>query len=245
MLRGTDEPDRIGPLRSSRARIACVLLLVVGALVACGGDSPRTAVGHTSCTAVMHIGDSLTVGMKGENQIPDPAERLDNQYRAVGVTDVRTDGGVGRTIHEVSNNQQAGVDVARQARAAGYTGCWVVELGTNDVALLAAQKSTVGPRQRIDEMMSVIGSDPVMWLTAVTQVGEGDYDSANMDAWNTILRDAKKSYPNMVLYDWASVARPSWFSADGIHYTPEGFREMARLIPTELATLLPSKGAPK
>jgi len=76
----------------------------------------------------------------------------------------------------------------------------------------------------------------VMWLTTVTQVDSGDYyDSANMEAWNAILRDAQGSYLNMQIYDWASVARPEWFNADGIHSTPTGFTEMARLIPTELA----------
>jgi hypothetical protein len=190
----------------------------------------------------MHIGDSLTVGMTSAGQIPDPAERLDSQYRAVGVADVRTDGGVGRTIHEVSNGQQPGVEIARQARANGYKGCWVVELGTNDVALLAQMQTTVGPRQRIDEMMAIIGDEPAMWLTTVTQVAEGDYDSANMEAWNSILRDAKKSYPNMLVYDWASVARSNWFVDDGIHNTPTGVTEMARLIPTELAKLVPTRG---
>lgn len=188
----------------------------------------------------MHIGDSLTVGMMSEGQIPKPVDRIDGQYRAVGVTDVKVDGGVGRTIHEVSNNQQPGVEVAKRARADGFKGCWVVELGTNDVALLAQQKTTVGPRQRIDEMMAVIGNEPVMWLTTVSQVNEGDYDSANMQAWNTILHDAQSSYPNMQIYDWASVVRPGWFSDDGIHNTPEGFKQMAHLIPAELATLLPA-----
>jgi hypothetical protein len=244
MLAVNVEHARIARTRGSRLSIGCLVVVLAGALVACGGGgSSSIAQGHTSCQAVMHIGDSLTVGMIGTNQIPNPAERLDSQYRAVGVADPRIDGKVGRTIHEVTNNMQAGVDAAQQARASGYQGCWVVELGTNDVALLAEQKSTVGPRQRIDEMMAVIGNEPVMWLTTVTQVEKGPYDSANMEAWNTILRDAKKSYPNMVLFDWASVARPTWFSDDGIHYTPEGFKEMARLVPTELAELLPKAGS--
>lgn len=190
----------------------------------------------------MHIGDSLSVGMTAEGQIPDAAERLDSQYRAVGVGDVRIEPEGGRTIHEVTSGKQAGVEVARQARASGYHGCWVIELGTNDVALLAQQKTTVGPRQRIDEVMAVIGDEPVMWLTTVSVVENGDYDSANMEAWNTILRDAQASYPNMVLYDWASVARPSWFSDDGVHNTSEGFQEMARRIPTELAKVFPKTG---
>jgi len=225
--------------RSPTARVGCLVVLLVGALGACSNSSPRKAGGHTACRAVVHIGDSLTVGMTAESQIPDPAGRLDSQYRAVGVTDVRVEGGIGRTIHEVTNNEQPGVEVARRARAEGFKGCWVIELGTNDVALLAQHKTTVGPRQRIDEMMAVIGGEPAMWLTTVTQVAEGDYDSANMQAWNTILQDARHSHPNMLIYDWASVARPDWFVGDGIHNTPKGFQEMARLIPAELAELHP------
>lgn len=244
--RSTGSVTRIALIRGSRAWIGCTLVLLVSPLVACSDSSddgsPQIAQGRTTCSAVMHIGDSLSVGMTSAGQIPDPAERLDSQYRAIGVTDVRIDPGGGRTIHEVTNNQPAGVEVARQARANGYQGCWVVELGTNDVALLAQQQTTVGPRQRIDEVMEVIGNEPVMWLTTVTEVDKGDYDSANMEAWNTILRDAATSYPNMLIYDWASVARPSWFVSDGIHSTPEGFTEMARRIPTELAKLLPNAG---
>jgi hypothetical protein len=232
------------PRRHARVRIGCiVVLLAASPALACGDDAgPRIAEGRTRCQAVMHIGDSLTVGMMAEGQIPNPAERLDSQYRAVGVADPRVDGGVGRTIHEMSNNQRPGVEVAEQARADGFTGCWVIELGTNDVALLAQQQSTVGPRQRVDEMMAVIGTEPAMWLTPVPQVEEGDYDSANMEAWNAILRDAQGTYPNMLLYDWAAVAEPEWFGEDGIHNTPEGFRAMARLIPTELAEVLPVEG---
>src|SRR5436190_7860597 len=113
-------------------RLSCAVLALVlaTALVSCGDDPPKTAEGRTSCKAVMHIGDSLTVGMMGTGMIPDPELRLDAQYRAVGVEDVRGDGKVGRTIHEVSNEQTPGVEVAKQARADGFKGCWVVELGT-------------------------------------------------------------------------------------------------------------------
>jgi hypothetical protein len=225
---------------STSAWRGCVVVLLTATLVACSDDSPQMAEGQTSCESVMHIGDSLTVGMMGEGMIPDPTLRLKSQYGAVGVADVRGDAGVGRTIHEITNEQTPGVEVARQARADGYAGCWVIELGTNDVALLATQTTTVGPRQRIDEIMAIVGDEPAMWLTTVTQVDDGDYDSANMDAWNAILRDAQGSYPSMLIFDWASVAEPDWFSSDQIHNSPHGCTEMARLVPSELAKLLPA-----
>jgi hypothetical protein len=45
-----------------RAWIGCAVMLLAGSLAACSEDAPRLAEGHTSCQAVMHIGDSLTVG---------------------------------------------------------------------------------------------------------------------------------------------------------------------------------------
>ena len=40
---------------------------------------------RTSCTAVVHIGDSTSVGLMAP--LNDPAERIDAQYARVGVTD--------------------------------------------------------------------------------------------------------------------------------------------------------------
>jgi lysophospholipase L1-like esterase len=61
-----------------------------------------------------------------------------------------------------------------------------------------------------------------------------------MQAWNRELELAVTRYPNLKIYDWASVAQTAWFSSDRIHYTPEGYRQRARLIADALATAYPS-----
>jgi len=231
-----DSPAGYGP-RMMPPRAFFAVLAVAGLsgamLVSC---SDSTAL--TSCQSVQHIGDSLTAGMMSPNQIPDPNNMLDAQYRGVGVADVRVDGAAGRTIHEVTSGQTPGVQVAAAARAAGYTGCWVIELGTNDTALIV-EGSPVGAQQRIDEMMAVIGTEPVMWVSTVTETQEGSYASDNMKIWNSELLDSQARYPNMRLYNWTSASKPEWFAPDGIHYTPEGFTELARRIPDALAAKLP------
>jgi hypothetical protein len=49
----------------------------------------------------------------------------------------------------------------------------------------------------------------------------------------------------MRVYDWATVARPSWFISDGIHYTPQGYAERARGIADALALAFPAGQQPE
>ena len=51
----------------------------------------------------------------------------------------------------------------RSWRAAGFRGCWVFALGTNDTANVSVG-SNVGRMARIQEMMSVAHGEPVMWV---------------------------------------------------------------------------------
>ena len=63
-----------------------------------------------------------------------------------------------------------------------------------------------------------------------------------MQRWNQALVQACPSYPDMRVYDWAAVAKPSWFIPDGIHYTPQGYAERSRLIADALARAFPARG---
>ena len=59
----------------------------------------------TSCTSVVHIGDSTSVGLISEDFIEDPANRIDAQYRRVGVTDPRMEISGARSIVETVGDQ--------------------------------------------------------------------------------------------------------------------------------------------
>src|SRR5262249_10998175 len=68
-----------------------------------GGAAPRT-----SCTSVAHIGDSTSVDLISPQMLPDPAQRLQARYAAVGVAHLRIDASGGRSVVEELPGQQNG-----------------------------------------------------------------------------------------------------------------------------------------
>jgi hypothetical protein len=91
-------------------------------------------------------------------------------------------------------------------------------------------------------MMSIIGNQPVLWVNVKTLVSGGPYADRNMQAWDRALVAACSSYPNMRVYNWASVAQPQWFISDGIHYSTPGSAQRAHLIARALADAFPRAG---
>jgi peptidoglycan/LPS O-acetylase OafA/YrhL/lysophospholipase L1-like esterase len=206
------------------------------------GPSPLP-VPHTSCQAVAHIGDSTSEGMVSSAYLPDPSQRLVAQYQDVGVHQVVTNIVGANSVVETLPGDTNGYNAARGLVAGGFHGCWVIALGTNDTADVAIG-SNVGRLARIQEMMSVAHGEPVMWVDVISLLNSGPYAESNMQAWNAALRQACSSYPNMRIFDWASVAQPEpgWFISDGIHYTSAGYAVRGQQIAYALAAAFPAKG---
>jgi peptidoglycan/LPS O-acetylase OafA/YrhL len=201
--------------------------------------APRTAANQTSCRAVTHLGDSTSEGMISSDYLPNPRLRLGAQYARVGVRreDLEITGAT--SIVETLPGGTNAYEVARQLEGDGYRGCWVIALGTNDSADVYVG-SSVSLSARIERMMSVIRDEPVLWLTVKSLVSSGPYAESNMERWNTALMRACSAYPNMRIFDWASVVRDSWFIPDGIHYTSPGYAARAHLIANALAQAFPA-----
>jgi GDSL-like Lipase/Acylhydrolase family len=195
----------------------------------------------TSCTSVAHIGDSTSVGMVSPTWLPNPAQRLGAQYRDVGVQNTRIDASGGRSIVEEMPGQINGDRVASSWYQAGFRGCWVFALGTNDTANVAAG-SNVGLLARIQEMMAAAHGQPVMWVNTQTDLTSGPWSEANMQLWNQALLQAAKQYPNMRIFNWAGMVQPSWHLNDGIHYTSAGYAIRAAAIAGALARAFPAGG---
>ncbi len=187
----------------------------------------------------MHIGDSTSDGLVFSAYQPDAALRIPARYAQIGVSSVHTEVVGGTSIVEEYDNQPNAFKVATRYRKQGYNGCWVLALGTNDTADVAAG-SNVGVADRIKEMMSAIGNQPVMWITVRSLLSSGDYSEQNMQEWNQALQTALPHYPNMRVYDWASVAQVPWFINDKIHYTPAGYAARGELIADALAAAFPA-----
>jgi hypothetical protein len=205
-------------------------------------STPKKAAPPTtssSCHAVAYIGDSTSEGMVMPSHLPTPSQRLGAQYARVGATSQYFEISGARSIVEtLSASQASGEEVARQLKAKGFQGCWVIALGTNDTANVYVG-SQVGLRTRIKRMMSVIGDQPVLWVTVKSLLVSGPYSETNMHSWNRTLVDACARYPNIRVFDWAAAANDSWFISDGTHYTSEGYAQRARLTATALAHAFP------
>ena len=96
---------------------------------------------------------------------------------------------------------------------------------------------------RIEQMMSVVGNQPVLWVNPKSLLESGPYSEANMELWDRSLVQACAKYPHLRVFDWASVAEYGWFISDGTHYTSEGYAQRARLTAAALMQAFPaSKG---
>ena len=100
----------------------------------------------TSCKAVVHIGDSTSEGLDSAEYLPDPKERIENRYAEVGVKETHMEVQGARSIEERFEDQPNAQEVAEAWKAEGYKGCWVLALGTNEAADVAAG-SSVGLRR--------------------------------------------------------------------------------------------------
>lgn len=190
----------------------------------------------------MDIGDSTSESLISNNYL-NPPQQLPAQYARVGVSNVNMQISGARSIVETYQGQPNAYQVAQQVISQGYHGCWVLALGTNDAADVAVG-SNVGMAARVHQMMSVIGSQPVMWVNVISLLTSGDYAESYMQQWNQTLLQACPQYPNMRVFNWASLAQPSYFIADGIHYNSAGSALRAADMANALAQAFPAASAP-
>jgi peptidoglycan/LPS O-acetylase OafA/YrhL len=196
---------------------------------------------QTACHTIAYIGDSTSEGMISPIYIINPAQRLAAQMNSVGATRHKFRISGARSIVETLPGQQNGYEVAKQLHASGFRGCWMIALGTNDTANVAIG-SPVTRSDRIKEMMSVIGNQRVLWVTVKTLLNGTAYSEANMQLWNQSLRQACPAHKHMRVFDWAKLAKPSWFQSDLTHYTSTGYEHRAHLTAIGLADAFPASG---
>jgi peptidoglycan/LPS O-acetylase OafA/YrhL len=197
---------------------------------------------RSKCKAVVHIGDSTSEGLDSPEYLPNEVERIPDRYAEVGVEETHMEVQGARSIEERFEGEPNAQEVAAAWKAEGFEGCWVLALGTNEAADVAAG-SNVGLRERIEKMMAIIGDEPVLWVNVRSLVPPGDpYSKEGMVEWDEELTRACAAYPDMRVYDWASDVKNEWFIEDGIHFTSPGYAARAQLIAQALAHAFPEKG---
>ncbi|MEP7114211.1 MAG: hypothetical protein ABI862_13175, partial [Ilumatobacteraceae bacterium] len=193
----------------------------------------------TTCATVAYIGDSVSLGMVSAVTLPNASARLEPRLAEIGVANVRVEISGGRSIVETLSGQENAFDVAKRLRADGFSGCWVVAVGTNDAANIAAGAARQAD-ERIVAMMSVIGSDPVLWIDALTLPTTGFWASQNIVAWDDALAVAGTSYRTLRIAKWSAVVHTEWFESDGIHPTAAGSAARVQFVAAELVANFPS-----
>jgi hypothetical protein len=194
---------------------------------------------RTSCTSVVHIGDSTSEGLNSDDYLPNRKNQIPARYADVGVKHSIMDIVGATSVVESLPGTDNGQQMAQQDLQDGYHGCWVLALGTNDTADVYVG-SNVNRLQRVQEMMKLIGHQPVMWVEVSSQLSSGPYSEQNMQLWNQALQQALPHYPNMRIYDWPAVVQQSWFINDGIHFTSTGYKHRAIDIADALAKAFPA-----
>jgi len=214
------------------------MLLPLGALTLPGPASAKSsfvpAVTTTRCKLVAHVGDSLTATT---------VEPLRAAYAKVGAkADIDAFGG--RAVFEKlpadpKNGRQAVLDLHQE----GFKGCWVVALGTNDTANVAAGASYTRA-QSIDAMMKAIDPSakaPVLWVNTFTTKTSGFWSNDNMKLWNDELVQALARWPNLRVFDWGAIAKTGKAPfKDGVHHTPAGYAVRNDAIARALVRAFPA-----
>lgn len=196
----------------------------------------------TRCTRVVETGDSTSEGLISPAYLPNPADRIQAQLRDVGVIDYHPEiEGAQSTLETYDGQPNAQARVSAEWES-GFRGCWIFGLGTNDSANQAVG-STVDSDQRIRSMMNLVHGEPVLWITVKTLLSTTPYEDSFQQKWNAALERACLVYPNMRVYDWRSEVQDSWYIADKIHYTSEGYQQRAKRIAHALARAFPAHGA--
>jgi peptidoglycan/LPS O-acetylase OafA/YrhL/lysophospholipase L1-like esterase len=196
----------------------------------------------TSCREVAHVGDSTSLGLVSTRILPNVDDQIAARYRAVGVERFWPEISGARSMVETYGTQPNATEIVKRRHASGYTGCYVIALGTNDPANTAGNAAMLGAR--IDKLMTHIGDAPALFTTTKTLKDKGPYQNAHMLGWNEAVTQACARHPNMRVYDWASEVEDGWFTSDGIHFNALGYRERAVRIANALARAFPKQGTP-
>jgi lysophospholipase L1-like esterase len=173
------------------------------------GEAPAVATGGTSSGRVLVVGDSLAVGTQA------PLAQLLPGWRIV--TSAHTD-------------RHTADGVAEIVSRGSLPGVIVVSLGTND-----NPSETARFAGEVEAVMDAAGpSRCVIWAN----IARPPYAGVSYAGYNRVLTRLSLSRPNLVVADWAGIARsqPGVLGSDGVHATASGYAIRAQAIAGAIAS---------
>jgi hypothetical protein len=176
---------------------------------------------------IMFIGDSTSA----------------KQYRAIRrdfskakIGPYRVDLNLARSISRDGKWRPSAITAVREARAAGFDPpSYVIALGFPDILggnmdkrfLKDPTGTTVS---MLEPLMAEIGPDRTVGF--LNLYGTYSSKSSRAKQFNIGLKAAAERWPNLVIIDWASLARRNrwWHKVDGFHYGYRGSIERQRFV---------------
>ena len=134
-----------------------------------------------------------------------------------------------RNVNLVGRQTDAGIAELERI-GSGLSRVVVVSLGTND-----PQSDADGFRRDVDRALRIAGRDRcVVWSTI--------WRDGSNEAFNDVLRQAARRYPNLKVEDWASLvdASPHLLAPDRVHGSPAGYRRRAEDVADLARRCLPA-----
>ena len=173
------------------------------------GEAPAGSTAGSSSGRLLVVGDSLAVGTEA------PLARLLPGWRIAtsAYTDRHTADGVAEIVSRGS-----------------LPGVIVVSLGTNDNPSQTARFAG-----EVEAVMDAAGpSRCVIWAN----IARPPYAGVSYADYNRVLTRLSLSRPNLILADWAGIARsqPGVLGSDGVHPTASGYAIRAQAIAGAIAS---------
>lgn len=162
----------------------------------------------------LFVGDSTTSGYRSN---------LLAQLRNTTLGPYRFDLGPVRSMTKTTRVMYSGVEAVRRARTAGFEPKVIVYgLGANDLryGIRTPELAT----QAFDALVAEAGSGTTVGI--LNLYSPRATRSSRIAAFNRYLAEASERWPNLVIVDWASLARKHrrWHKVDGVHYNLTGAR---------------------
>jgi lysophospholipase L1-like esterase len=198
--------------------LGAAVAVLAGVGVGTAANGHPVATDTPSSSEVLMVGDSLTVGAQ---------EYLRRDLASAGWGEIEIDAASGRSVRMgFYGSPESGLKAVDDLRGAtADSDNWIVALGTNDVAVYDPAQY----RSILEEMLDKIGTGHrVLWINVYLP-----NDAVRSALWNEALASYAAADPHgLLVADWASYASQhrEWLSADGIHYTDDGYQARSAWI---------------
>jgi hypothetical protein len=130
----------------------------------------------------------------------------------------------------------------RRLSALPKPAAWVCGLGVNDAPFPGTATSCGYSwyAAKVDYMMGLFGSVPVIWTNLPVGLLRADYRTGATSI-NTALFNAPARWPNLRFVQWRTVAEPhpDYIDPDGVHLSDAGQAAYVNLVVAELLKVVP------